>query len=121
MSAPTEEEATALVVQGSRLLATMVAGALREGQMPPREIFNWFADFTTQGLIETERRVLEGQVDADIAADLERYVVSLSEVLRICDANSLLVTKDRIMAALKARRLRMPEGFDYTYEGLLRG
>jgi len=68
----------------------MVVGSLRSGQMPPREIFDWFADFTTQGLIETEKRVLEGQTDADIAADLERYVVSLSEVMRICDANSLL-------------------------------
>lgn len=110
-----------LAIKASRLLATMVVGSLRSGQMPPREIFDWFADFTTQGLIETEKRVLEGQTDADIAADLERYVVSLSEVMRICDANSLLVTKDRILAALNARRLRLPEGFDHTYEGMLNG
>jgi hypothetical protein len=123
MTAPTEQESPffELGLRASRHLAGMAAGALKAGQMPPRDVFDWFVDFTTLGLLETEKMVMAGNTDPDTGADLERYVVSLSELLRICDTNKLLVTKDRAMAALNARRLRLPPEFDHTYGGLLSG
>lgn len=126
MSAPTDaapdpHSHTSLTARACHLLAGMAAGSLRDGQMPPKSVFDWFVDFTTAGVIEREKASMAGETGPDHAAEFERYVVTLSELLRICDANHLLVTKDRALAALNARRLYLPADFDYTYGGLLDG
>lgn len=120
-----EDQMAALSKTACKHLSSMVVGALREGQMPPRHILEWFIDYNLTLLLWIEQEVMDAgsaaKDDAELGATLERQVVTIAELLRICDANDLLVFKEKITSTLNARRLRLPPAFDHTYDGLLRG
>lgn len=124
MNAPTEG-LQQLAKQACFHLAGMVVGSIQAGQMPPRSVFEWYIDYSTEVLIQMEREIIaagpEAMADAEAGAALERSVVTIAELIRVCEANKLLVLKEKIMGALNARRLRLPPDFDATYGGLLSG
>lgn len=119
-TAPTEE-LDKLAQESCQLLGAMAIGAIKQGQMPPRRVFDWLVEYNTETLVAMEREIMAvgGEPDPDVGAALEQTVVALSTLLGVCDANQLLVTKDAAVQRLNARRLRLPPDFDHTYEGML--
>lgn len=120
---PNAEELYNLELQGAQNLVAMVTSSLQAGQMPPRNIFEWAATYIAESLIAIESMVQHGGLTEEeydeIGGSLERTVASLSALLAMANKHKMFVVVDKIDRILKARVMRLPKDFDYTYGGLL--
>lgn len=105
----------------TQFVCAMVVSSVQAGAMPPRDIFEWYAMYMLEVLCQAELLAMEAEEDHSDWLDpiLERTSASISETLRICQANKLLVLEDKIKKRLLDRTLRLPPAFDASYGGML--
>lgn len=99
-------ELQASFAEGAALMASMVRTSVFDGmQLPPQEIFSWYALNVAYVFVEAEHRVLYADGSKEAADEAEQ---ELKAVLLVCEKTKQLVLLDRINHILRTRTLHLP-------------
>lgn len=114
-----------LEAAGAQALATMARANLAAGQLPPRNILDWYSQYLVEVLIayedtlKEEGTTMEPESLDEMGKQLEIVVMELGALIKTMEQTKQLVLVDQIKQMLKARQLHMNVHADATYGGLL--
>lgn len=100
------------IQMGAALMASMVAGAIEGGDMPPKDVLEWYADNLTLTAIAVESSMLNDE-DENKPSESDTYIAfnAVRDLMSLGEANQMFYLQARIRDHLKHRMLRLPEAY----------
>ena len=108
---PYQEEQVAAIQEGAAMMYEMVRASIDTGQMPPRDVMDWFArvtvyQFISLEFISTERALTEQEME-----NMQAARGDLDGLMKIAERSKLFALQATINDILRTRMLRLPEGY----------
>lgn len=104
-----QDELTESYAQGASYMAQMVQGSLGAGEMPPREIVEWYAKHVTYEFIAAEHAVAHGET-AMVEA-LKKLAAEVVFFRKLFDKNQMFAPSSAITDLLRQRTMHLPPGY----------
>lgn len=100
------------IQMGAGLMASMVRGSLEGGEIPPKDILEWYADNLVLTAVAAELSMLLDKDDNKPSeADVYLAFNEVRELLSIGKANNMFWISSRVKELLDRRMLRLPEAY----------
>lgn len=114
MSFVFEEELAQASVQAARIVHGMVLASLEAGEMPPKDVLEWFTKVTVYQLAQAEHSMFEAETPED-EEQARAAVMAITDEIRqlqqLASGQKMFWMTSTIDDLLKVRMLRLPERY----------
>lgn len=109
------EELEQATLEAAAIVCSMVDASLGAGEMPPKDILEWYANTTVYQLTQAEAMLIDKGIENPDAQHVRAAVLSLAgvvrQLLRLGIDNKMFWLETQIGDLLRLRKLRLPEAY----------